>query len=725
VRKRPRLSYSCHNSADAALGWEPGVPGARFVRAGVEAATRIIDGMGRNIRFIVVLVGALALAAVSLPGQSTQSPAQLSQPNAQGPPQQPPPTFRVEVNYVEIDAVVTDAQGRFVDDLKKEDFQVIEEGKAQAITAFTRVDIPIERADPPLFKPTAVEPDVRSNLEPFNGRVLLIVLDDLNTDFRRTPLVQAAARQFIRRFVGANDVVAVVTTGGSTRAAQEFTSSRPRLIAAVDKFMGRKTLRAASDMERGYFARSTYATLASLAEYLGPIRGRRKSIVWFGEGLDYDIGNPFAARDADTVRSAMQDTIAAANRANVSFYGVDARGIGAGLDEAIDITGIPDDTNNMSAMMNEVRRAQDSLRVVSTETGGFAIVNQNDLNGAFGRIIQDNSSYYVLGYYASNEKRDGRFRNVQIRLTRPGLTVRSRRGYVAPRGNKPSAVNSALEAQMPAAIRDALSSPIPVSDLGLRMFAAPFTGPAPKASVALVLEIDPARLKFVEKDGMFNEQFDVHVLAMDSNSKMQDGGPQTVPLRLSPPNHDAVSQNGFRLTRRLTVPPGRYQLRVAVRETNGGAIGTLTYDLDVPDFSKSQLQMSGIAVASAWAVRIPTANSDPGLKDVLPGPPTAIREFPRNDTLALFAEVYDNQTSPAHRVAITTKVLADDGRVVFTAQDERSSSDLQGKTGGYGYTLNLPLLQLAAPGRYVLRIEARTLLSNGGTAARELEFRIR
>jgi hypothetical protein len=277
---------------------------------------------------------------------------------------------------------------------------------------------------------------------------------------------------------------------------------------------------------------------------------------------------------------------------------------------------------------------------------------------------------------------------------------------------------------MPAAIREALSSPLPVSDLGFRMFAAPFTGPAPKASVAVVLEIDPAHLKFVEKDGFFSEQLEVHMLAMDSNSKMQDGGPQVVPLRLPAGSHQAVSQNGFRLMRRLTLPPGRYQIRVAVREANGGAIGTLSYDLDVPDFSKSPLQMSGIALASAWAINIPTANPDPGLKDVLPGAPTAIREFPRNDTLALFAEIYDNQTAAPHRVAISTKVLADDGRVMFTAEDERSSSDLQGKKGGYGYTLNLPLSELA-PGRYVLRVEARTLLSNGGTAARELEFRVR
>jgi VWFA-related protein len=554
--------------------------------------------------------------------------------------------------------------------------------------------------------------------------VFLIVLDDVNTDALRTQRVQAAARQFIRRFVGSNDIVAVVTTGGSTRAAQEFTSSRPRLIAAVDKFIGRKLRRGESDMERGFRARNTYGTLAGLAQFMEPIRGRRKAVVWFGEGVDYDIGNPFAARDADVVRSAMQDAINAANRADVSFYGIDARGIGAGLDEAIDITGIPDDTNNMSAIMTDVRRAQDSLRSISSDTGGFAIVNENDLNAAFARIIRENSSYYVLGYYASNAKRDGRFRNVQIRVTRPGAIVRARKGYVAPKGRVAvPAASNALEAAMPAPIREALNSPVPVSGLGLRLFAAPFTGTAPKASIAIVLEIDPARLTFVEKDGTFNEQLEVHILAMDADSKLRDGGPSVVPLRLSAASHDAVMRDGFRFTRRLNVPPGRYQIHVAVRETNRGAIGTITQDLDVPDFSKSPLLMSGIALASAWAGRVRTANPDPGFKDVLPGPATATRSFPRGDMLALFSEIYDNETSAPHRVAISTKVLADDGKVMFTADDERNSADLQGKTGGYGYTLQIPLAQFA-PGRYVLRVEARTLLAKGGTASRELEFRV-
>ena len=587
-------------------------------------------------------------------------------------------------------------RGNFVGGLTSEDFQVVEEGKPQTVSAFTRVDIPIERPDPPLFRQAAIEPDVRSNRDAFTGRVFLMVLDDLQTAPARTMLVRAAARQFIRRSVGANDMVAVVTTGGNASAGQEFTSSRPRLLAAVEKFIGQKTRRDATDMEKGFRARNTYATLGNLADYLSPVRGRRKAIVWFGEGVDYNIDNDFASRDASVIRSAMQDAIAAATRANVSFYGVDARGVGAGLDEAIEISGIPDETNDSTAIRNEVRRAQDSLRIVSEETGGFAIVNQNDLNAAFGRIVQENSSYYLLGYYASNPARDGRFRNVQVRVSRPGVTVRARKGYLAPRKRPaPPAPNSRAEAQMPPEVRDAIASPIPTRDIGLTVFAAPFVGIAPKASVALVIEVDPGALTFVKNDGTFNADLEIHLLAIDGGGKAQGGGRSVVPLRLREASYGAVTKNGLQITRRLELPPGRYQIHVGARETSSGKLGTIRQDLDVPDFSKAPLLMSGLTLTSESAARIMTANPDPGFNGVLPASPTAIREFPASDTLSLFAEVYDNQTRVAHRVAITTTVAGDDGRVLFTTEDERNSQDLEGKKGGYGYLAKIPLAKLA------------------------------
>src|SRR5437762_3173110 len=149
-------------------------------------------------------------------------------------------TFRVTVDYVEVDVVVTDRDGNLVRDLKKDDFQVFEDGKRQTITTFSLVDIPIERADRPLFAANPIEPDVKTNERPFDGRVYVMVIDDMHTRFGRSQRVKIAAKQFIERRLGANDLMAIVHTAGPTDASQEFTSNKKLLLAAVDKTQGRK-----------------------------------------------------------------------------------------------------------------------------------------------------------------------------------------------------------------------------------------------------------------------------------------------------------------------------------------------------------------------------------------------------------------------------------------------------------------------------------------------------
>ncbi len=147
-------------------------------------------------------------------------------------------------------------------------------------------------------------------------------------------------------------------------------------------------------------------------------------------------------------------------------------------------------------------------------------------------------------------------------------------------------------------------------------------------------------------------------------------------------------------------------------------------DLQVPDFAKQDLVMSSLMLTSPRAAAVPTPRPDEQFKDVLPAPPTTNREFTRDEELATFIEVYDNQTKTPHRVEIKTTVIADDGTVAFTASEERKSEEIGPSGGGYGHTAKVPLKNLA-PGRYVLRVEARALVSNGATAAREVEFRLR
>ena len=179
-----------------------------------------------------------AAVAVLLVCGAAALPADQNPPPAAPAPQTQQPTFKLRVDYVEVDVVVSDRQGNLVRDLKKEDFQVLEDGKPQSISAFSLVDIPIERAERPLFAASPIEPDVKTNERPFDGRVYVMVIDDLHTRAGRSIRVKLAAKQFIERRLGANDLMAIVHTSGPIDANQEFTNNKKLLLAAVEKTLG-------------------------------------------------------------------------------------------------------------------------------------------------------------------------------------------------------------------------------------------------------------------------------------------------------------------------------------------------------------------------------------------------------------------------------------------------------------------------------------------------------
>jgi hypothetical protein len=472
-----------------------------------------------------------------------------------------------------------------------------------------------------------------------------------------------------------------------------------------------------------------------VADFMTGIRGRRKAVIIFSEGIDYDLtpflsgpsGTSASNEGYSTVLDAMRRSIGAASRANVVFYTVDPRGLATISDEMIELPGAfpvePEQGIGTDSMYDELRRAQDNLRVLADETGGFAAVNSNDFASAYDRIIRENSAYYVLGYYPTNDRRDGRFRKIEVRVTRPGLTVRARKGYQAPRGKAPARAAEA-SGGVSNALREVMESPLPQSGLSMEVQAAPFKGTGSKASVLLMVQVSGKSLKFANSQGIDKDALEMTFRAVDSKAKIQASGRQSIDLTLREQTREAVDAMGFRVLQRLDLPPGRYQLRVAGRSTGNGAVGSVFYDLVVPDFSNERFSMSGLVLTSASAALTPTARPDEQLKAILPAPAATQREFPTGDTIALFVEAYDNETSKPHTVDITTTIQAADGRVVFKHEDSRSSAELQGARGGYGYTTQIRLRDIPS-GSYVLRVEARSRLDGTGPPVfRETAIRV-
>ena len=660
------------------------------------------------------------------------------------------PTFRVAVDYVEVDVLVTDARGNYVRDLKKEDFQIFEDGKPQTLSNFVPVDIPVERSEQALFTKQLVEPDVKSNEQPFAGRVYVMVLDSPHTLPQNTNLMRLAARKFITEKVGSNDLVAVVSARGAMGGedyGQEFTNNKRLLIAAVDKFRGTQprsaTLNKVDDVvatsgqraaaraagvtpedpkdidvqEREYNARAVIEELTAVADWFSVVHGRKKSILFFSEGISYDIHDVFANggnNAAAMIQVRMQDLVRAATKANASIYAIDPRGLQGLSDAGIELSSVSEPGLDERGLQNESRLARESLQAFAGETGGFAVVNTNRMANAFDRIVEENSSYYVLAYYPPNPKRDGKYHNINVRVTRPGVNVRFRRGYANATGKPPAP----SKAEVAPELVEALQSPIPLSGLGMKVFAAPFKGVAPNASVLMGVELRGRDLATAA-----NGKIDLAFSAVDVKGKMKASSHDSLTLNLRPETKTRVEQTGIRLLTRMNVPPGRYQLRVAAYDMAGGAVGSVLYDLDVPDFSKSRIAMSGLVITSAAAATLPTARPDADLRTLLPGPPSAARTFAQNDQVAIFADVYDNDVSPVHKVDITMSLTADAGRVVFKNEEERSTEDLGGKPGGFGVGTTLSLSDFE-PGLYVLKVEARSRLGADVMARREVQIRI-
>jgi VWFA-related protein len=638
-------------------------------------------------------------------------------------------TFHTEVSLIEVDAFVTDSEGRFVPGLGVADFELTEDGQRQEITSFSAVNLPIERIDRPLFAARPIEPDVRSN-EAGEGRIYLILLDDIHVHPVRVPRVRSALRQFIERNFGTNDLAAVVRVRGGTRDSQGFTNSPQLLLRAIDRFTGgipSETVAptagtglpgssTAAEQQVAWDARQVSGRLRELSEFLAGVRGRRKSLLFISEGSAFDVYASVGQQGAvaSIVREDTQKAIAAATRGNVTIYPIDPRGLAA-IDSNDLASAEPVSTAGL-------RLSQDSLRELAENTGGFAAINMNDLERSFQRIVSENSAYYVLGYSPTNERRDGRFRRLQVRVKRPGLQVRSRSGYTAAAGNAPRPRRTSAANSGPVA--SALSSPLPTSGVPIRVFAAPYRGNDRTAIVATSVEIDPSAFEFVEKNGIFTDSLEVLQTASNAEGRAFTPLRHAVELSLRPQTWERTKRAGVRVVAQMTLPPGRYQLHVAAGAGTGRAGGVL-YDLDVPDFTRERFVMSGLSLSSTNAAAALTVTTKDAFQTLLPLPISTSRTFDATETVSVFGEVYENMRgAPVHTVDITTELRTDQGRVVFRASESRSSSELRGAAGGYGFKADIPLNGMV-PGLYVIRSEATSNVADRLSAARDIVIRVR
>ena len=411
-------------------------------------------------------------------GLSAQAPT--ARPAAQGAEQQKP-TFSVLVDLVTTDVITRDEKGNFVSDLTTDEFEVFEDGVRQDISSMTlshggRVTNVL--APPPAAPPEGIILPPARRTNDVSGRIFLFFVDDLHLQFESTPRVRELFKKISKTLVHDGDMFGIVSSGSSSISIA-MTYDKARLDEAIKKMTGgelkpSEIINGSSGGSGGpteirYRAHVAMSTMREALDNLEKVHNRRKALVWVSDGYDFIpfqasrfgltdprsgtlqnerdaaqrslVGADGSPRYPDSSNSAVNsqaikgeefadadlarelgDLTRLANRANTTIYTIDPRGLvgSPDLDEQVD----PRQWNDF------VRKSQDSLRALAEDTGGIAVVNQNDFDKALKRIDAETSDYYVLGYYSKNPDILKRRRQIQVRVTRKGVDTWSRKEYV-------------------------------------------------------------------------------------------------------------------------------------------------------------------------------------------------------------------------------------------------------------------------------------------------------
>jgi VWFA-related protein len=656
--------------------------------------------------------------------------------SAQQPARQPPPTFQSGVDVVLVDVSVLDKQRRPVRGLTTADFTILEDGKPREIVAFTAVDLPSGPAVTPRAPAAAswtrdVLADVATNDISGEGRLVVIMLDrTIEAGFPRNTARRIAAAAIEQ--LAPNDLAAVVyTTSGAL--PQNFTSDRARLRKALEASPTGTEL---SDDAQA-FVRSMPALLpqpqpttsgecycgvcvpeaiARLALSLQDVPQRRKSLLFIGRGMSVDgpippyielelLDTPIGRDCMQKVKDAREEMFRAAALANLTITTLDPSGL-----QTQSITASSPVRGAAVAMERQLiretnQKRQDSLRVVAETTGGRAVLDTNAPDDLVPAIFQESASYYVLGFRSADQTRDGRFHKIEVKVNRRNLNVRTRNGFNAAGAAPPTASTAPP-------ISTKIQELLPRTGLRMSATAIPFASrDAAGAMVLIALNVQQVK---VEPATAGPEHVEIFMSAFDRHGRSPGWVRQNVDVT---PSEGSAGTLQYDAVSRLDLRPGHYEIRISSEHRDAARSGSVHTYVEVPDFAKEPLSLSGV-VLHGGATMLATARSV--FETVTPLVPTSRREFPRGETIGVFARVYQGGSAALAPVSTRVRVVDSAEKTVFGGTASLPAGEF-GEGRSTELKLDVPLRRLT-PGEYLLTLEA-TLGKN--TARRDVRFTVR
>jgi VWFA-related protein len=546
-------------------------------------------------------------------------------------------TYKVKTELVEIRAVVTDRKGRIIEDLKREDFELLENDKPQEISFFSvsRVD---GKESPPLTvnsaKAKTDEPEsVPQQVSALPARTAVVYVDNANLSFSSLSWAKQSLRQFVNERMTLQDMVALVTSSGNLGIAQQFTRDRQMLryaieqisygrpaswessftpylaalVVAGDKYAlelavqifeaeeGMKDLppffsltKARARMiinEASYQREITLLTFKALVEQMIGLPGQRM-IAFISDGFTMH------GRDGSLKFDELRSVINLAVRSGVVIYTIDAKGL---QPPPLDVSVQPQITqlkltDTMGYFTASEHEQLDALVALAKDTGGEMYMNTNDLSGALGRAFDANRSYYVLAYYLKPDTDARKFRNIQVRVRKHSeYNVRTARG-VAPADTARAQKDEAKTPQQ--RLIQAINAPLPLTQLNISARADFIGNEMDSRQVLLTVQFEGDALHYRQQDQ--GRVFGVEILytIYDTSGKQMDSLSTHVEGTMSSERMAQARTNGYMFSKRLSLKPGAYQVRVGVREEGSDRMGTAADWIEVPDLTRSKFTFS-------------------------------------------------------------------------------------------------------------------------------------
>jgi VWFA-related protein len=700
-----------------------------------------------RFRFALAVIALFVLnqPASQLAQQPTPQPQQdAKQPDSQAPAQET--AVRISTQLVQLDATVTDKKGEHVQDLTEDDFELMVDGKKQTITYFRLVKLPAPKRPEPSAanapKPTTPPPSMpMKTIAPERvARTIAFVIDDLGLSFESTSFARRAIKKFLDEQMQESDLVAIIRTGRGLGALQQFTSDKRVLYAAVEKLTWNPYSRdmiprfgAADDNTRPQEAidaearfedfRETVFSVGTLGALNFVVRGLRelpgrKSAILISDGLRLFGRN----RDNNLVLDRVRRLTDLANRSSVVIYSLDAKGLQTLMPTAADnpggMTG-PQFAERLSRMSQQNFDSQEGLTYLARETGGFAVLNNNDLNFGIQRALKDQQSYYLVGFDPEDEKFDRKYHSIKLKVKRPGLQTRTRAGFIGfPDGPQAPAPQTRA-----GQILSALFSPFGARDVTTQMTSFFFNSPNPERKqkndpenlsfVRSLFHIDASNLTFRDADnGMKILKLEIATFTFNENGVVVEQHGRAFELRLDEARYAWALKRGFNYTDDFVIKkPGAYQFRAVIRDAETGRMGSAGQFIQVPDLSKNRLALSGLVLSSPITEPGQQPDKSEERDDIQPTP--SVRRFSRDSAIDYGAVAYNptlDQKTGKSQLTMQLEIYRD-GKVLHQLEPRQVPLDEATKSRRLECGGRLKLTSFP-PGDYLMRLVVTDQLAN-------------